>query len=140
MTDKLTKAKELLENFDWTCVLVKGYSTSTSALHGIRPIMEWLKENAAALNGASIADKVVGKAAALLMAYGKAAEVYAGVISTPAKEVLQKNNIALEYGTEVPLIQNREGTGNCPMEAACLHTDSPEEAYAILSEKLNGPL
>lgn len=88
------------------------------------------------LAGYSVADIVVGKAAALLFIKCGIKEVYAKTLSMAAKAVLEKFGIYYEYGTLTERIINRSGTDVCPMEKTVLHTDNPEEAYALLKAKL----
>lgn len=95
-----------------------------------------LLENETDLTGTSCADKVVGKAAALLMQKAGVATLYAGIISEPATKVLTDAGIEYEYGTLVPRIQNRKGDGLCPMESAVMDISDADEAYAVLREKL----
>ena len=133
-------AKELLaQKEETTCVVVwqddMKKEPYISEYKGIRPLMELL-EKGESLEGAYIADKVIGKAAAYLAVYGKASYVYAKVISTAAKEVLEKAGVYGEYEEEVPYIINRAGTGRCPMESAVWETEDAREAYEILKEKL----
>ena len=78
---------------------------------------------------ASIADKVVGKAAAALIALAKVKEVYADVVSRPALDLLSKTNVKIRYGTVVPYIINRTATGWCPLEIRCFDCATPEECF-----------
>ncbi|WMI80751.1 DUF1893 domain-containing protein [Anaerotignum sp. MB30-C6] len=108
----------------------------TSTQKGIAPIMEILKSEAQFLEGAYVADKVIGKAAALLLVKGKISHLYAGVMSAHAAEALKENNIPFEYGKSVPYIINRRKDGMCPMEATVLEETNVEEAYLKLQNKL----
>lgn len=72
------------------------------------------------LRGASLADKVVGKAAASLMALAGVKEVYAEVISQPGLDMLRGANVGVSYAKLVDHIVNRTGTGLCPLELRCL--------------------
>lgn len=103
---------------------------------GIAPMMELLGEDAGILCGAAVADRVIGRAAAFLLEKGGAAAVYAEVISTHAKKVLEKSGIPFSFGKETPYIVNRAGTGMCPMEACVLELTDAEEAYAALERKM----
>lgn len=126
----------LLENDTYTCVVKKGETILHSEARGIAPLLGWLETDKNVLHGAYIADKVIGKAAAMLMVYGGAVQVYAAVISEPAADCFEKNGIAYTYDRKVDHIVNRAGDGMCPMEQCCLMIDSPEEAYRALKQKL----
>ncbi|HOA84567.1 MAG TPA: DUF1893 domain-containing protein [Bacillota bacterium] len=135
MNNDLRKAKKLLENGNYTCVLCHGDDTLTSDLPGISPMMNFIKSNFD-LRGYSAADRIVGKAAALLFVLAGIREVYAGVISDGAAAALEAHGIPYEYERRVEFITNRTGTSICPMEATVKNIDDPAAAYKALSAKL----
>lgn len=94
---------------------------------GISDLFWLLGEKPVLLNGARIADKVVGKGAAALMVLGAVGEVYAQVISKPALALLEQAGIHVSYGMLVPNIVNREGSGMCPLEMRCMSCATAEE-------------
>jgi iron complex outermembrane receptor protein len=89
------------------------------------------------LQGALIADKVVGKAAAALMILGEVKDLYADVISQQALSLLKQTDMHIEYGQSVPYIVNRTQTDWCPMEKLCFTEDSPEKIRVIICDFLN---
>jgi hypothetical protein len=101
---------------------------------GVAPLMKLLNEDKEQLRDSMIADKVIGKAAALLMVYGKVKEVFTPTISVPAIEVFKNHNVKITYDKIVERIINRKGDGLCPMETLCLNTDNPEEAFFKVNE------
>lgn len=86
------------------------------------------------LRGAFVADKVVGKAAAALLALGGVEEVFADVISRPALDLLEKNAVGAGYRLCVPHIVNRTHTGRCPLETRCDGLQTPEECLAQVTD------
>ena len=82
----------------------------------INDIRDILKADENALQGAIIADKVIGKVAGSILAVAGVKEIYAEVISNYAIPVLEENNIKYEYGKKVDYIINQSKTGMCPME------------------------
>ena len=82
--------------------------------------MPLLREDSDFLKGASVADKVVGKAAAALMILGEVGELHADVVSRPALDLFADSGVRVSYGTAVPHIINRTKTGWCPLETCCL--------------------
>ena len=88
------------------------------------------------LQGGKIADRVIGRGAALLLIKGGIKEVFAYVISEPALEVLHANNIIVNYISLQLNIINRTGDGICPVEKLTADIDSPEEAYKKIKEFL----
>ena len=132
MTD-LEKAKQLLCAQGFTCVLCKGDILHTSYHRGVKPLMELLGQD---LEGFSAADKVVGKATALLYCLLGVRSLYAQVISESALEVLSAHGIDVQWQKQVPYIVNREGTGQCPMEQATQNISDPALAPAAIRAKL----
>ena len=88
------------------------------------------------LAGYSVADVVVGKAAALLFVKCGIKRVYAKILSEKGKRILQLYGLDCEYETLTKSIINRAGTDICPMEKAVLNTDDSEEAYLILKDEI----
>lgn len=111
-------------------LVVGGAEVHTYDGRGVSDLFRLSTEDEAVLHGARIADKVVGKGAASIMALSGVREVYADVISAPALEMLQEAGIETTYGRLVPYIVNRERTGMCPLEKRCMESTSPVQAYA----------
>jgi len=103
----------------------------TSDEHGILPPLRWLRENPAMLIDADIFDKVIGKAAALLFAYGGVRSIWAETMSEAAIEFLRSTDIAFEFSERVEFIKNRDGTDICPMECRALGIGDPAEAFRL---------
>ena len=136
MHSESERAKELLTTEGYTCVILKGDVCYNSTKRGIAPLMGYLADGIH-MQGFFAADKVVGKAAAYLYVLLEIAELYVGVISVPALEVLQRFHIPVTYDTLVPAIRNRTDTGFCPMETAVLNIQFADEAYKVLKAKIN---
>ncbi len=130
----LKKAKALLPE-GYTCVVCMGSVTYTSTRRGVAPLLEWL-ESGVDLRGFSAADKVVGKAAAMLYVLLGIKAVYAEVLSERAAAVFNRFGIAFSCGETVPKIRNRTNTGFCPMEEATAAIDDPHEALCAIRERL----
>lgn len=133
MNRNLNRAKQLLDGRA-SLAIVNGGGELTFNEHGVKTLLSLQS----ALTGAFVADKVVGKAAAMLLVRGGAIEVYAGVISEPALKVFRNHRVLCLYGELVPNIINRDKTGICPMEQAVLGVDDIAKAYDILVEKTGG--
>lgn len=131
----LNQAKSLLYG-DKRIVLVKDNKILTSNARGISPMLNFILQGEN-LQGFSLADKIVGKAAALLFVKAKIKNVYAKLISKSAIDVLKKAQIFVEYETMVETIINRDKTGTCPMEQCVMNVDDCEIAFTLLLEKYN---
>lgn len=128
--------KDILLKENHTLVIYKNNaSVITSNDRGVNSLIKLIKEDKSQLSGSLIADKVIGKAAALLMIYAGVKEIYAPIISKPALQTLLKHNVKVYYDKEVERIINRKGDGLCPMETLCLDIEKPDEAYLLLSTK-----
>lgn len=89
------------------------------------------------LKGFSAADKIIGKAAAMLFVKAGVKEVYGSVMSSSAAELLQKYNIPCSWGTLTDKIINRKGDGVCPMEQTVAGINDLTEAYEALLRRRN---
>lgn len=81
------------------------------------------------LDGACVADRVIGRGAALLLAMGHVSQVFARLISEQAVQVLQAAGIAVYYDAVVPNIINRDGTDICPVEKLTMNIVDPDVAF-----------
>ena len=98
----------------------------SSKQRGIAPLVA-LCEKSVRKDDLYLADKVIGKAAALLCVHCGVKVLYAKVISEAALAVLQQYDIDTEYDKLVPYIRNREGDGKCPMEKLAHGISDPGE-------------
>ncbi|WP_413854400.1 DUF1893 domain-containing protein [Candidatus Ruminimicrobium bovinum] len=101
--------------------------------HGIQPLLIQIKKKG--LKKAMVVDKVIGKAAALLMVYGKVKQVHTNIIAKDAIEVFEKHKVKYSYNEVVDYIQNAKQDGLCPMEQKVLNIDSPKKAYKIFTKQ-----
>ncbi len=125
----LETAEAQLTTDNLSIVFVKdGQTIFSSGKTGIKPLIEALQVQGERLGGSSMADKVVGRAAALLAIYAKVKSVYASTIASGAAQLLDQHAIPYRYGSMVKQILNRDGTDACPFEKSVRDTDKPEEA------------
>lgn len=82
------------------------------------------------------ADRLIGRAAALLLLAAGVKAVYGEVMSEEAHHLLSDAGVRTEYGTLVPEILNRAGTAPCPMEKAAAAVTDPAEALPVLRQAL----
>nr|WP_300003056.1 DUF1893 domain-containing protein [Tissierella sp.] len=121
-------AKKLLKKEDYTLVAVKdGEVLFTSREKGIKPMYTLVKTMKEKAFGASIADRVIGRGAALLSQYLSVKEVYANLISKSAIEVFKTQNIQYSFLESCDSIKNRDQTGLCPIETISLDLTDPLE-------------
>ena len=130
----VARLKSLLSDGGYTCIVSNGDDIYPSVERGIRPLVELIRSGINS-KGFFAADKVVGKAAALLYAYMGVSVLYACVASADALKVCERYGISLCYDTLTENIINRKGDGLCPMELAVADIDDPETAYAAVAAK-----
>lgn len=135
MNEDCLQARAVLEAEGCTCVLCGQGHIYKRFDRGIRPLLAFLDDGPSVV-GFCAADKVVGKAAALLYCLLGVQEVYAPVISNPALEVLENHGIRVYYQVCTPAVQNRAGSGLCPMEIATQAISDPRLAPALIRETL----
>lgn len=132
--NNIEKAKERLKN-GASLVLYDGKEFIEENGKGLSPLLKLLSEK----NGLSrfcAADKIIGKAAALLFALLKIKNVYGEVLSRKAIPILEKYGIKYSFGTVTDSIKNRYGTGICPMEQTVEGIDDADTALKAIKEKI----
>jgi hypothetical protein len=103
---------------------------------GIRPHLEAIDELGDKLHGSLMVDKIVGRAAALLILYSKASKVQAQVLSEPGKQIFDECKIDYYYVDLVPHIKLEDGRIFCPFERMVQGISDPKEAYYAIIEKM----
>ncbi len=128
-------ARNLLDSSNANFAYSGENGTIVSDLNGIKRLMKLAAEKHDLSKG-FIADRIVGKAAALIMVLLGAKNVYARTLSKPAYEVFVKYGVNFTFTYLVEAIINRTGDDICPMEKTVLGTDEPKKAYELLTEKM----
>lgn len=116
-----------------TLIVYKEGKTSFYDERGIQPLL--LRLNDGTFKNAFVADRIIGKAAALLHVYGQVKEVYSPVISKPAITVYKKYGVKYTADNVIDNIRNRKNTGLCPMEMKVKEIDDPKQAYLLFTKK-----
>ena len=131
----IQRIKEMFAQNQFTCILSNGDTTYTSTLTGISPMVEFLSQGIH-LEGYFAADKIVGKAAALLFALAGVHGIYAPVMSKDAVDIFSRFSIQYEYDELTNMIINRAGDGPCPMEQTVAQIEDPNEAFEAIKQTL----
>lgn len=130
-------AKDFLKNRNLSLVIVRdGKVIFESRLSGVAGLIQAIESINGSLHSSSVADKIVGRAAALLLIYSHVSEVYAVTMSKWGLTVLEEAGIKAEYDNLAPKILNRRGDDVCPFEKISLTVSSPDEAYKMLKAAL----
>ena len=132
----MEELENLLHSGEYSCVIRNVGITRFFSGRGVADLLSLLRNEPDFLDGAQIADKVIGKAAAALMIEGKVREIYSDLVSSPALELLEKHGISVTFDEEVPVIINRKKDGICPLEALSKDLTSTSEIVVKIKEFL----
>ena len=124
----------LIANKDATLVAVRGDEIVVCRDRGVKPLLKMVAEGRS-LKGFSVADKVVGKAPALLYAVLGPEAVFSPVMSWTGRAVLLAAGIFVSHDVLVPHISNRAKSGQCPMDESVINIWEPYEAVGVLEER-----
>ncbi len=116
MTNLEIVKKKLYETNASLVVLYANGECKAYYQNRIKDIKEILQQDKLALQGAIIADKVIGKVAGSILTVAGVKEIYADVMSRYAIAVLEENHVTYAYNYLTEYIQNNDKTGMCPME------------------------
>ncbi len=123
-------AKTQFHRKELTLAIVKNgellFETRSHRISGFLGAIEKLGD---VLEGAAVADRVAGKAIALLCVYAKISDVYAEVLSEKAKTVFEENSVRHEWKELVKNVLDLNKSGVCPFEKLAAAISDPKDAY-----------
>ena len=123
-------AKDLLYQKQLTLIIIKkGRTLFETQSHRISGFLNAIQQFGKTLKGAAIADKVVGKAVALLCVYAGIKAVYAETLSRKAEDLFEQHRIEHEWKNLIDNILNDTKTDVCPFEKEAATITVPKEAY-----------
>ena len=99
---------------------------------GVRPLLQLLENSPETLHGAVLADKIIGKAAAMIAVLGGVAAIHTLTASESALAFLETAGIPAAARRTVPYIVNRTGDGMCPLEQTVREVEDPAAALPLL--------
>jgi len=137
--DDLTLARQALLGSGLSLVVAKnGKLLFKTKSHGVSDLLTMIRDLGQLTEGASLADSIVGRAAALLCVYSKIVAVYGETMSKGGASVLEEKGIRYKFGKCVPKILNRRKDDICPFDKAVSGIQDPTLALERLkSIKLN---
>lgn len=125
-----------INNEEFSCIVCKGNEIYTASKRGVAPILELIDAGNDMLNGAVIYDKVIGKAASMLLIENKISAVYGNIMSKYACELFKEYNIEYSFDKEVDFISNRTNDGMCPLESEVIDLFDTSKAYDVLRARI----
>ena len=130
--DAIERAIKAIEARECGCIIIK----HNTIIHqgsgkGVKPLLDLLSsdEGRAQLDGAVVVDRIIGKAAAMLLVMAGASFAYGLTMSKSGEDFLKAHAIPLQYTRCVDAISDRSGRGICPMERSVMDIDDVHEAY-----------
>jgi hypothetical protein len=131
----LEQAKKLLRERSLAFAVVKDERIVGISLEkGVTDLLALMDRQGAALAGASLADKLVGKAVAAMVCQAGIRAVYTPLLSHSALEMLQRYQVPLEYDDLVPMILSHDGKVRGPLEQLLLDVHNPAQAIVALRD------
>ena len=136
-TDPVEKGRRMIAEGKAECVVIRGGRMFSERGRGVSPLLELHDHREAGfLRGATVVDKVIGRAAAMIAVAGGATRVHGEVMSEDGKALLESRGIAVTYGTLVPRILNADKSDLCPLEKSVEGIDDPEQALTALRKRI----
>ena len=133
---EVAEARQLIRDGRAECVMIRDGRSHVKRGRGVMPLLEFHDSQPELLKGATLVDKVIGRAAAAVAISGGARAVHGEIMSEDGKEYLEKHGILTNHGLLVPRILNADRSGLCPLEKSVEGIDDPEQALAALRKRI----
>lgn len=128
-------AKNLIKRGKATCVVIKdGKIINIELGRGVKPIISMYEQGI--LENAIVVDKIIGRAAAMVLTLGKVSACYGLTVSKGGVDYLRSQKIEVEWENLTDFIINRKGDGQCPMEETVKDVSDPKEGLELLKRKI----
>lgn len=131
MERQMDKLVEKLHQEGCSCV-VSNQEVRTFEKRGVDDLYELLTKEPGFLQGADVADRVVGKAVAAMLVKGGVKTVHADLISLSALMLLREAGVETDYDQLVTYIKNTRLTDWCPVEALCYNEQTVDEILPVV--------
>jgi len=132
-TEDINLARSLLAEEKWNLVIVKkGQVLFSSRERGVAPFFQAVQSKGESLHNATVADRIVGLAIAMLCLHARIASVYADIASQRALDMLKGKGVTVSNKNTVPYISNYDGTDLCPFEKLAGSCQKPSQLLAAL--------
>ena len=113
-------------------VVKDGKTIIQSKTPGVSALVTAIEKDRQSFRGASAADKVLGRAAAMLFVYSEVKCVFALLASQDALATLKMFSVPFECEKTVAQILNRTQTSTCPFESLIRDVEDPQDAFEKL--------
>lgn len=127
----------VLENDCLSLLVVRQGTELYRSFHdGVRPLLELVSWFPGGLDGATVADRVVGACAARIFEYLRVRQVVGLTGSVSAERILHAAAIPFSFRITVTIIRNRDDTGICPFEQLSLEYPKPLDLINAMGARL----
>jgi hypothetical protein len=113
-------------------IVKNGWVLFESGQRGVYGFLDAVEKEGSTLEGASVADRVVGEAIAFLCAYARVRAVYAVTMSEAGRAVLRRYSVYYEWQDLAENILTVDRAGVCPFERLVAGISDPQVAYERL--------
>lgn len=127
-------AKKHMQEKELAFVVLKKEPVIEEKEYHPETILKCLRTNKHFFSGSFVSVHVLGRAGALLLAYGGIKEVYADIISIPAVECLRSCGIKVSFSELKDDLSDLPDTDVAELEQKCLDIRSPFQAYELLDQ------
>ena len=119
-----------LNDNGWSLVVRNRGEQTYYTQHGVRDL--YTLHTTRVLQGAAVADKMIGKGAAALMIAGGVRYATTEAISKEALAMLQAAGVEVAYHQLLDMIPNHDKTGECPLEQRLHGITDPKECLPVI--------
>ncbi|MGM0446003.1 MAG: DUF1893 domain-containing protein [Bacillota bacterium] len=127
-----------LNNSEYSLIIVKDNKiVYKSKKESVGSIVGLLENNSELLKEAIVADKIIGRAVAMICDYSSVKFCYGKIVSSGAVDIFEKRNLEYKAENIVKAIKNRDNTDLCPIEKLTLDVVDSEEGITRIKEFLN---
>ena len=135
--DRFAEARDLITSGRAECVVITADGRIVAERgRGVSPLLKCYDSHAAEMKGATVVDKVIGRAAAAIAILGQAKHVHGEVMSEDAVVFLLANGVFASHTLLVPRILNMKRDGLCPLERSVEGITDPAAAVAALRRRI----
>lgn len=133
--DAIKSAINIIQEDRASCIIIKNNIIVKAELgSGIAPLIDLYEGGI--LKDSFVVDKIIGKAAAMVITLGGVKGCYGITVSKAAINWLESHNVSVKYDHCVESINNRTGDGMCPMEQTVAKISDATEAVTALKNKI----
>lgn len=134
----LDSAREKIKSNKASCIVIKNDKIEYEVDgRGVMPLRKAYEEHPGLLEDAFVVDKIIGKAAAVIIILGGAKKAHGLIMSHAARDYLTEYGVEISFDVCVDIITGMDGTGICPIEKSVLDIADPKEAYQSMTERIS---